>query len=605
MSLGGIEAGGTKWTCASRREEKLADLPAPALAVALLLMAAWPLPTIAMLAAVLAGATAILGLPALQRLWRPDGRVSDAGAIAALAVAVVLLPLWHFAPIGKHGDVWLALLGATVGAGAAALGWRSATRGNDIRFALLTSTTAALLALAAALALPAAAVAPVWAMIAGATLLFALHAQDRRIVVTAWVLALTVLPALLLVHSGGAWPLDRAIGEGRDLGPVEALRWLVPAAVAALFAHRSGRPVLRRLAAVAATLLAYVAIAQVVPPILLPLVPAIGLAALGWWRRSDAATLAAAGVATLWAAGPLGQWLLAGTGAAAGVPLFVTALPLPVEAATRLLAPALAVALLLWHGMAGRRAHDASTVATGLLGVAALHVGWKQLFAIDSLDRFIGLGMAERTAWEALLAVAAVAFHRRLPSVARGLGAAALAHVVWFTLLLHNPLWSAQAVGALPVANLLLPADGIALALLWAAGREDLPGWAERARQIALMLVIALFALSELRQILHGSLPASGDLTQAEDIARSILAVALAIGFLQWGIRKPDRDWRIASLLLMLAAVVKVFLFDTSGLDGLLRIGSFAALGFSLIGIGWLYSRYLPADVNPSPENPV
>jgi uncharacterized membrane protein len=43
----------------------------------------------------------------------------------------------------------------------------------------------------------------------------------------------------------------------------------------------------------------------------------------------------------------------------------------------------------------------------------------------------------------------------------------------------------------------------------------------------------------------------------------------------------------------MIAAVAKVFLFDASGLDGLLRIGSFIALGLSLIGIGWLYSRYL------------
>ncbi len=67
----------------------------------------------------------------------------------------------------------------------------------------------------------------------------------------------------------------------------------------------------------------------------------------------------------------------------------------------------------------------------------------------------------------------------------------------------------------------------------------------------------------------------------------------LAIGFLLWGIRTHRRDWRIASLVLMLAAAGKVFLFDASGLEGLLRIGSFVALGFSLIGIGWLYSRQL------------
>lgn len=64
-----------------------------------------------------------------------------------------------------------------------------------------------------------------------------------------------------------------------------------------------------------------------------------------------------------------------------------------------------------------------------------------------------------------------------------------------------------------------------------------------------------------------------------------------------WGIRRGLRDWRIASLVLMLVAVGKVFLFDASGLEGLLRIVSFLALGVSLIGIGWLYSRYLKPGV--------
>jgi uncharacterized membrane protein len=54
--------------------------------------------------------------------------------------------------------------------------------------------------------------------------------------------------------------------------------------------------------------------------------------------------------------------------------------------------------------------------------------------------------------------------------------------------------------------------------------------------------------------------------------------------------------WRITSLVLMLGAIGKVFVFDASGLDGLARIGSFVALGFSLIGIGWLYSRHLKVD---------
>ena len=43
----------------------------------------------------------------------------------------------------------------------------------------------------------------------------------------------------------------------------------------------------------------------------------------------------------------------------------------------------------------------------------------------------------------------------------------------------------------------------------------------------------------------------------------------------------------------MLLAVIKVFIFDAAGLEGLARIASFFALGVCLIGIGWFYSRQL------------
>jgi uncharacterized membrane protein len=113
------------------------------------------------------------------------------------------------------------------------------------------------------------------------------------------------------------------------------------------------------------------------------------------------------------------------------------------------------------------------------------------------------------------------------------------------------------------------------------------------------MLLLVLLAFSTLRQLDHGSILVVPGLSQGEDIARSILAVALAIGFLLWGIRTRSRAWRIGSLVLMLGAVGKVFLLDASGLEGLMRIASFVALGFSLIGIGWLYSRSLGGSGRP------
>jgi uncharacterized membrane protein len=196
--------------------------------------------------------------------------------------------------------------------------------------------------------------------------------------------------------------------------------------------------------------------------------------------------------------------------------------------------------------------------------------------------------MMERTLWEMALAAAVVmAWSLRKSHIALLLGAAALAHFVWFTMLVHNPFWYVQDVGPW-----LAPAYATAFFLVWGAARLFPP--LGRPRDWAMMALIALFAFSELRQVAHGAMPLRLGVDAREDIARSVLAILLAIGFLRFGIARAARDWRIASLGLMLVAVGKVFLFDAAGLDGLLRIASFAALGLSLIGVGWLYSRYLP-----------
>jgi uncharacterized membrane protein len=110
------------------------------------------------------------------------------------------------------------------------------------------------------------------------------------------------------------------------------------------------------------------------------------------------------------------------------------------------------------------------------------------------------------------------------------------------------------------------------------------------------MAMIALLGWATLRQAFHGTLLTAPGLPPVEDILRSLLGIALAVGYLLWGIGTKRRSWRIASLVLMLVAVAKVFLLDASGLEGLLRIASFIALGFSLIGIGWLYSRQLKRE---------
>jgi uncharacterized membrane protein len=297
-------------------------------------------------------------------------------------------------------------------------------------------------------------------------------------------------------------------------------------------------------------------------------------------------------------------WSEAAVPALGGDPVLVGELPMVRETLLRLLVPAALIGGALWMGARriGIQARKIGLGVAALLGAAGLHILFKQLFGIQSDDLFISLGLAERTVWEALLVMAGVAAWR-LGSrrAALALCIAELAHFGTFTVLLHNPLWADQAVGTVPIFNLLLPSYGLALALLWAVRRfePDFSARFERPRALLQMLLILLLAFSLLRQVAEGTILSGWELSAGEDIARSILAVLLAIGFLLWGIRSGARDWRIASLVLMLGAVAKVFLLDASGLEGLMRIASFVALGLSLIGIGWLYSRSL-GGVRPS-----
>ena len=574
----------------ARREASLAELPSAGLGVALLLAAAWPSPEPVLLAAVLSGVAAIFGGAAVQRMWRSDARLSDAIALTAIALAAVALPAVKLG-LTDGAVAALALLGAGVTAVVAALGWKTPGRTDDPRFAILTTTTATLIVTAAAMLVPGWLIVPAIAAVAVGLLVLAGRADDIRIDRIAVAFAAAATLAVLV---GPDADLRRASGiAGLGLDPRVAVEWLAPALMAAAFAWRGRLPGTARVAQPIAVLLGYVAAAQLVPTAALPLVPVALLAALTFARKLAPAIMAAAALTAGWATAPLATWLAAGGGAVLGVPMLVGALPSLDDTALRLVLPALAAALVAWRRPEMR---PVALTIGAVLAAVALHIGFKQIFAVGDAGDFIRLGMAERTLWEMVLAGAAVALWTRVRVVGWALASASVAHFGWFTLVLHNPLWSLQAVGPWPIANLLLPAFGTAFALTWFARGAPLAPSAVRAREWMQMTLILAFAAATLRHAFHGSMLSVGGVGESEDIARSVLLIALGLGFLRHGIAAAARDWRIASLALMLIAVAKVFLIDAAGLDGLLRIASFAALGFSLIGIGWLYARFLPED---------
>jgi uncharacterized membrane protein len=490
-------------------------------------------------------------------------------------------------------------------------------RAGDARFALLATASALLLAIASLLVLPGWLVAPAVGSVAAALFALSLAADDRRVEWSAWAFAMIAVPALLLGSFGlgsgpaGSTEIAHAAGAVVDVDPLRsALRWSLLAAVLGLFAWRARFEEGRLIAQAWVALILYVAIAQLLPLNLLPLLPAVGLlvAGIGSRKLAEGSLMPALSVplviAVAWASLPLITWASAALNSIAGVPWFVSQLPNTDQLLLRLAVPGTALAIAA--SLARIPGHfRGPVVGTACLFVfVAAHSFFKQLLDIDSIERFVALGLVERLAWESLLFVAAAVLWRlaRRFVLARPVAiaafAAAVLHLVWYSLILHNPLWDMQAVGSLPVFNLLVPLYGLALLALWLAVRNepDLRLDHPRILDIVQMLLIILFGFSQLRQFFHGSLLVEAGIPEMEEILRSVMAILLAIGFLLLGIVRGSKDWRIGSLVLMLAAVAKVFVYDAAGLEGLLRIMSFVALGFSLIGIGWLYSRFLGGE---------
>ncbi|NNC53871.1 MAG: DUF2339 domain-containing protein [Erythrobacter sp.] len=411
----------------------------------------------------------------------------------------------------------------------------------------------------------------------------------------------SVATVISLVPSDGGFREVERLFTGSGVPDfASALRWFAAAAVFAALAIFDPAEKRRLGAEFVAALLGFATFAQLLPPIALVWLALVAILALRWRLPTRELAMVALTICiALWALDPLFFWLENGLKALASKPMILADLPSARETFGFLLPLAIAIgAIPLVVRLSGDRA-VALWPAAVPVAVIALHVFFKQAFAIDSMSDFRDFGLAERTAWQSLLLGAAWLAARGIAKIGSNLRAAAmlgsltLAHFVWFGLLLHNPLYDAQAVGPAPLANLALLSGAVGIGTL-----ISLRIWMPRFRVTfdgAIMLVALLTAITLLRQVFAGSILPPEPMTQAEDLLRSLVGIVMAIVFLLIGSRREERTWRVGSLVLMTATVIKVFAFDTAGLEGLIRIASFVALGGSLIGIGWFYSRQLKA----------
>jgi uncharacterized membrane protein len=607
-------AGAGQWI--AWRDKALDLVPTISLGLSILLLLMWPSPDPMQLLGVSVILAAIHAVPLLWRMWGEDTPVQRAIELGGLALAAPAIATWQFMDAVNHDGILSAVSACALAIPAFALfkGWTNEARKNDDRYVLITASAAVLAFLAVAVPFPIWVGAIVMAGVALATLFFGIKAQDDKIGRLATILGVATLAPLFASLSFYTTEVTSLVeGAGDQTSWPSIARWLALALMAGVFAWQRTQRVERMAFQAASAIFAYGVCALVLPSSLLPLVPVaggVGLALiserrLGWPILMPALCIIL-GLSAAWSAEPLSHWAI--KAAATLVGFNQDFAPWPSDTTiifTRFIAPAAAIgiALYLLRGSLRREIQLAVGSIAAILGGVALHMLYRMGFASVAGDDFVATGIMQRMIWSSLLMGAGVLIWRFATGqlktmLAPALVVAGMLHHSYFSLLLHNPIWAEQAVGPWPVVNWIAPLFILLPAALFAL-KPMLPDNRLRVDRIidgVVMASLALFTWATLRQAFHGTLLIEEGVYPPENILRSLIGIGLGVGFLLWGIKSQKRDWRLASLAFMVVATLKVFLLDAANLTGLLRIGSFIALGFSLIGIGWLYTRQLKRE---------
>lgn len=292
---------------------------------------------------------------------------------------------------------------------------------------------------------------------------------------------------------------------------------------------------------------------------------------------------------------PVFNWLLAGYGVpalAAGLAARLLAQttagrpPLAMQAAASFFA-LIGAAMLVRHAMHGGVIDDGPiTLAEQAIYTLIALAGSAILIAIDS-----------RAPSPVL----------RIGSIAVGAVSAAMVVVQHFIAL--NPLLTDESTGSIPLLNLLLlayllPAVAAAGVSLLARGRR--PRWYVAMLVLLSALLAFAYASLSLRRLFQGEFIGGWrGFGQAETYAYSALWLALGVALLVAGLLARSQMLRLASGALIVVAVAKVFLFDMSELQGVLRALSFIGLGVVLIGIGLFYQRMLRMGMGGTPAGSI
>ena len=109
---------------------------------------------------------------------------------------------------------------------------------------------------------------------------------------------------------------------------------------------------------------------------------------------------------------------------------------------------------------------------------------------------------------------------------------------------------------------------------------------------IALALAFGYVSLV-VRRVFGGPALAESAISDPEWYAYSVVWLVFGLALLGVGVVRRSQMLRLASALIIVAVILKVFLIDLSEVGGVWRALSFIGLGGVLVGVGLVYQRLL------------
>ena len=166
----------------------------------------------------------------------------------------------------------------------------------------------------------------------------------------------------------------------------------------------------------------------------------------------------------------------------------------------------------------------------------------------------------------------------------------------------QNPLFGKDPVrGPVVFSSLLLAylLPALAAIVLARIARGVRPAWyVTGAAALALLLLFGYVTL-EVRHAFQGEHLSIWQSTSAPEVwSYSVAWLALGLAFLFYGLWRGSTETRLASAVLV---VLKVFLYDLTGIGGFWRAFSVICLGAVLIGIGLVYQKLVFARPQAPP----